>query len=733
MNKDKVSSQEDLDQAIKRIRELEMSVAQKEADSLQEKSSQSRQLEKLERELIASRYERQQAQDRIRSLEGEHTMEEEGLLSTTAQVRNLEEVIAETENSNLSDSDKMSQLKNLSDELLTLKSAREEAESRALKLEQERDKSRADLNVSATRMTQLEQNIDKHKKVSHEKEEQLVELKRLESQLEESRMNSEKAQEHIEELEDERNRNYQELARSGKQIDGLVTEISNRETEMHMREEQQSQELKRLKKALKGTLDKSKDAQSRLVKLQAEQEETNEKLTKAGGNVQLLGAKLEQIKVEQKQRKHEQQNTIDPKEKQRLQSELDNLRDSLEAKQKALMSAESEKSDLEQMASDKKGDLSKLKDALNEAQMEAEEAELKRQEAEESKKQIEDALYQMRESADLMRQKEHDEFNDEGGMNLWVVLAVVAVILIGGGYYYVVSNAPEKPDPLVVETSVEENNMSQLEQSIVDESLVAVVDDKKEVPVLSIDAAIAGEKIQDKLKSGGFGPKMVVVKGDVFGMGGKGNVSRDSRPKHNVSIQSFVVGIYEVTFAQYDVFAKATGRKLPSDQNWGRGDQPVINVRWQDAQDYTAWLSIQTGQTYRLLSESEWEFMAKGGTKTAHWWGNAQGNNKANCFDCGSQWDGNSTAPVGRFKPNAFGIHNTASNVREWVADCYHENYKAAPEDQSVWDTPGCKERVVRGGAFNRPASSMTNTKRGFFDIKTYIGFLGFRVARELE
>jgi formylglycine-generating enzyme required for sulfatase activity len=137
----------------------------------------------------------------------------------------------------------------------------------------------------------------------------------------------------------------------------------------------------------------------------------------------------------------------------------------------------------------------------------------------------------------------------------------------------------------------------------------------------------------------------------------------------------FAMGRYEVTFAEYDKFAQATGREKPSDQGWGRGNRPVINVSWYEATAYAKWLSQQTGQQYRLPTEAEWEYAARAGKTTKYWWGNQIGSNKANCSNssCGDRFK--YTAPVGSFAPNPFKLYDTAGNVWEWVRDWYDKKY----------------------------------------------------------
>ena len=235
------------------------------------------------------------------------------------------------------------------------------------------------------------------------------------------------------------------------------------------------------------------------------------------------------------------------------------------------------------------------------------------------------------------------------------------------------------------------------------------------------------------LKDIKFGPTMVKLNGGSFIMGSNRNqVSSDQWPAHEVEVPAFAISQTEVTFDDYDRFAQATGRILPNDQGWGRGKRPVINVSWEDAVAYTEWLSESTGAKYRLPTEAEWEFAIRGGSDSAYWWGYQVDEGRANCFDCGSEWDIKSTAPVASFSPNGFGLHDMAGNVREWVSDCYHPNYSGAPLDGSAWMERGCKERVVRGGAYNKTSDSMRSTWRGYLKPNLKFTFTGFRVVREL-
>jgi len=205
----------------------------------------------------------------------------------------------------------------------------------------------------------------------------------------------------------------------------------------------------------------------------------------------------------------------------------------------------------------------------------------------------------------------------------------------------------------------------------------------------------------------------------------------DASPAHEVTLNGFLIGATEVTFEEYDLFARATGRRFPSDYGWGRGRRPVVDVSWSDVGAYAEWLSRQTGKSYRLPSESEWEYAASAGRRSSYWWGYDLEPGRAVCYDCGSRWDNRSSAPVGSFDPNPMGLYDTAGNVMEWVRDCYQPSYIGVPLDGLPRTQEDCGFRVARGGAFNKPGRSMRSTTRHHFAPDTRMNALGFRVARD--
>jgi formylglycine-generating enzyme required for sulfatase activity len=241
-------------------------------------------------------------------------------------------------------------------------------------------------------------------------------------------------------------------------------------------------------------------------------------------------------------------------------------------------------------------------------------------------------------------------------------------------------------------------------------------------------------------------PQMIVVPAGSFTMGSPTNEPQrgaNEGPQHRVIFaRQFAVGKFAVTFDEWDACVADGGCNgyEPDDQGWGRGQRPVINVPFDSATNYVAWLSHKTGNAYRLLTEAEWEYAARGGTSTAYYWGDEIGKGNAVCVGCGSKWDGKQTAPVGSFAANQFGLFDMAGNATQWVQDCYELNYLGAPADGSAW-TRGtalgngggdCGHRVVRGGSWHDGPQGLRMTYRTL-ESTAYRSFdLGFRVGRTL-
>lgn len=240
--------------------------------------------------------------------------------------------------------------------------------------------------------------------------------------------------------------------------------------------------------------------------------------------------------------------------------------------------------------------------------------------------------------------------------------------------------------------------------------------------------------LQDRMLDGNYGPSMITLPGGVYYRGDHmGDGDGDEQPVREIRLRPFAIGLHEITFDEYDRFCKENSRDKPDDSEWGRGRRPVINVSWEEATEFTEWLSRKTGKHYRLPTDAEWEYAARAGTETRFWWGNEPGSANANCENCGGLWDGEMTAPVGRFSPNPFGLHDTAGNVFEWVADCHHDSFADAPADGGAIEKEGCGKRVIRGGAWSFPPKEIRSANR-WRDFPTRRSDdTGFRVLRELD
>ena len=228
-------------------------------------------------------------------------------------------------------------------------------------------------------------------------------------------------------------------------------------------------------------------------------------------------------------------------------------------------------------------------------------------------------------------------------------------------------------------------------------------------------------------------PEMVTLPKGQFVMGSPNDeVGRSQHvvPQHMVHIDyEFAVGKYPVTFDQWDLCVKDGGTKYsPSDNGWGRGSRPVINVSWDDIQLYLSWLSSITGNTYRFLSEAEWEYAARAGSQTTYSFGDDE--KELGRYTWLDENSGRKNHPVGEKLPNAFGLYDMYGNVYEWTQDCWHENYKNAPTDGSVWTTGDCSQRVVRGGSWIPYPQYLSADFRYGYSTAFRSGYFGFRVAR---
>ena len=284
--------------------------------------------------------------------------------------------------------------------------------------------------------------------------------------------------------------------------------------------------------------------------------------------------------------------------------------------------------------------------------------------------------------------------------------------------------------------------------------------------VALVEGARAEERKDREFRECSDCPVMVGIPAGSFVMGSpKDEPGRfdTEGPIHRVSIKAFALGKFDVTSEEFLTFLRATGYQ-PKPCNsilnlkWrspGEGyayppDEieprrwPAVCLDWKDANAYIAWLNGKVRKAgsdpakgpYRLPTEAEWEYAARGGTTTSRWWGEEIGTGNANCNGCGTKWDDSELSPVDALKPNAFGLYGILGNAWQWTEDCWHPNYVDAPNDGRAWAGGDCTKHVLRGGSwdnlpiFVRAASrSGGSADGGEYD---YSSLAGFRVARDL-
>jgi formylglycine-generating enzyme required for sulfatase activity len=231
-------------------------------------------------------------------------------------------------------------------------------------------------------------------------------------------------------------------------------------------------------------------------------------------------------------------------------------------------------------------------------------------------------------------------------------------------------------------------------------------------------------------KTAAIEPEMVPLRGGEFRMGSDDDPSE--RPIHVVTIKPFSIGKFPVTVGEWKQCVAAKACADLGSSNVGPSDDkmPMANLSWRDAKQYVAWLSDATKHNYRLPTEAEWEYAARGGTQTKFWWGKEFIENMADCDGCEKAYNPYRPTMIGSFKPNPFGIYDMSSLVNEWVEDCWHKNYVGAPTDGAAWETGDCGQHVLRGGAWRNNSNYARPSNRDRYDATVRYFTHGFRVAQ---
>jgi formylglycine-generating enzyme required for sulfatase activity len=237
---------------------------------------------------------------------------------------------------------------------------------------------------------------------------------------------------------------------------------------------------------------------------------------------------------------------------------------------------------------------------------------------------------------------------------------------------------------------------------------------------------------------------MIAIPGGCFQMGspeGEPERDADEGPQHRVCVKPFEIGRHEVTFADWDACVADAGcPHQPEDEGWGRGNRPVVNVSWDDIQDYIRWLNAATGKSYRLPTEAEWEYAARAGTTTPYSTGECIHTKQANYdgtfpysrCEVGDDVDLHKTVPVGSYPPNPWGLYDMHGNVNELTQDCWNDGYAGAPSDGSAWLDGNCSRRVIRSGSWYGYAVQLRSAYRCRSGPGLRHRSIGFRLARTL-
>ncbi|WP_050629993.1 SUMF1/EgtB/PvdO family nonheme iron enzyme [Bradyrhizobium viridifuturi] len=219
-------------------------------------------------------------------------------------------------------------------------------------------------------------------------------------------------------------------------------------------------------------------------------------------------------------------------------------------------------------------------------------------------------------------------------------------------------------------------------------------------------------------------PEMVSLKGGSFSMGSNDDPSE--RPIRKVTVKPFAMGKFPVTVREWNACAAAKACGFTAS---GKDDVPVTNVSWSDAKQYVAWLAELMKKPYRLPSEAEWEYAARGGTQSKYWWGDQVQPGHVGCKDCGGDASAEQPVKVGSFKPNPFGLYDMGGGVDQWVEDCWHRNYQGAPDDGAVWTGGDCGSHVIRSGSWKNDARYVRPANRDNYDTNVRYPTHGFRIA----
>jgi formylglycine-generating enzyme required for sulfatase activity/class 3 adenylate cyclase len=314
---------------------------------------------------------------------------------------------------------------------------------------------------------------------------------------------------------------------------------------------------------------------------------------------------------------------------------------------------------------------------------------------------------------------------NEARKKRWPVAMVAALIvcgiaILGGGYFLLLQKRIATQAPTPAET--QQTNRPPALTANTPTSVPAPARGPVEASIESSSRTPAVAPIKPQLI-----PEMVTVPGGTFAMGSDDDLSE--KPIHRVTIRPFAISKFPITLREWNACVAAKScTYVPT----GKDDAPVANVSWTDAREFVDWLSKVTKKTFRLPSEAEWEYAARGRTNTKFWWGDQLQADTANCKGCNEPYDASQPLKVGSFRPNPFGLYDMGGNIHQWVADCWHKNYQGAPLDGSPWVDSDCSSHVIRSGSWKNDPSYVRPSNRDHYDTGVRYPTHGFRVAHSL-
>jgi formylglycine-generating enzyme required for sulfatase activity len=315
---------------------------------------------------------------------------------------------------------------------------------------------------------------------------------------------------------------------------------------------------------------------------------------------------------------------------------------------------------------------------------------------------------------------------NEARKKRWPVAMVAALIvcviaILGGGYFLLLQKHIANQAPTPADT--QQTNRSPVVTANTPNTVPAPARVPAEAaPIESRSRKPAVAPITPQLI-----PEMVSVPGGTFAMGSDDDLSE--KPIHRVTIRPFAISKFPITIREWNACVAAKScTYVPT----GKDDAPVANISWTDAQEFVDWLSKVTKKTFRLPSEAEWEYAARGRTSTKFWWGDQLQADTANCKGCNEPYDTSQPLKVGSFKPNPFGLYDMGGNIHQWVMDCWHKNYQGAPLDGSPWAENNCLSHVIRSGSWKNGPSYVRPSNRDHYDTGVRYPTHGFRVAHSL-